>query len=81
MSRKLRVDPVTLSAEERRQRGIQPYPATLEEAVVALEQDAVISDALGPELINTFVAVRQAEGEDLSEADAARVAATYFDRY
>src|SRR5207244_1713703 len=44
------VDPVTIDEHERVERGIVRLPATQEEALNALEADAVLTDALGPVL-------------------------------
>lgn len=60
------VDPATLSEAERRERGITRLPRTLDEAVVALEADSLLIEALGPLLATSYLAVRR------SEADAYR---------
>src|SRR5918997_385149 len=44
------VDPATLGEEERESRGIRPLPASLDEALDALENDDVLKDALGEPL-------------------------------
>jgi glutamine synthetase len=40
-----------------------PLPGALEEALAALAGDAVLRDALGPAILDTFVAVKQFEVE------------------
>ena len=40
-----------------------PLPRTLDEALDALEADAAIRAALGPEIVATFLAVKRAESD------------------
>jgi glutamine synthetase len=54
-------DPASLSDAERDQRGIEPLPRSLDEAVQALQTDELLMDALGPELASSFLAVRRSE--------------------
>ncbi len=55
------IDPGNYSDEERARRGIKRYPTTQAEALNALEQDAVLMDALGPELSTSYLAVKRSE--------------------
>ncbi|MDQ4043349.1 MAG: glutamine synthetase, partial [Actinomycetota bacterium] len=75
------VDPATLSEEERASRGIRPFPASLDEALDALERDDVLIEALGEPLVRTHLAVARAQAEiarELSpEVVAAAAAALY----
>jgi len=57
-------DPHSLSAEERRRRGVVRLPASLGEAATALEESEVLRAAMGPELHDAMVAVRRAEAEE-----------------
>ena len=57
------VDPATLSEEERDSRGIYPLPASLDEALDALERDDVLIEALGEPLVRTHLAVARAQAE------------------
>jgi glutamine synthetase len=57
------VDPATLSEEERDSRGIYPLPASLDEALDALESDDVLIEALGEPLVRTHLAVARAQAE------------------
>lgn len=57
----VQVDPGSLSEEERGDRAIALLPQSLAESLAALEQDAVLLDALGEPLAKTYRAVRQAE--------------------
>jgi glutamine synthetase len=55
------LDPGTLSDEGRREAGIRPLPASLEEAVRAFESDEELTAVLGPELATTIAEVRRGE--------------------
>ncbi len=55
------VDPATLSDEGRREAGIAPLPASLEDAVRAFEADEVLTSAFGEELSATVADVRRGE--------------------
>jgi glutamine synthetase len=75
------VDPATLGEEERVSRGILPLPASLDEALDALEQDEVLIGALGEPLVRTHIAVARAQAEiarDLSQEEVAAAAATLY---
>ncbi len=64
------VDPATISEEERDRRGILRLPTTQAEALDALEHDAVLTDALGPVLARSYLAVRRSEWDAYSLQDA-----------
>ena len=51
----------TLTLDEVKRSGLGLIPQSLPEALEAFEQDAVIQDALGPELAREFVAVKRQE--------------------
>jgi len=55
------VDPASLSADERSDRGIERLPETLGEAIAELEADEVLADAMGETLFEAFVSSRRAE--------------------
>jgi glutamine synthetase len=63
------VDPATLAEDERERRGILPLPASQRESLDALEGDAVLTDALGPVLAQSYLAVRRSEWEAYSAED------------
>jgi glutamine synthetase len=63
------VDPATLSDRDREARGALRYPATLEEAIKALESDEVLMEALGDLLARSYLAVRRSEWEAYSAMD------------
>jgi glutamine synthetase len=60
-----------MSEEERAARKIRRLPATLREALDHLEEDAVLTEALGPLLTRAFVAVKRLEWESFSKEDVA----------
>jgi glutamine synthetase len=70
------VDPATLSDEERASSGILPLPASLDEAVDALEEDHVLIEALGEPLVRTHVAVARAQAAMARELPPEEVAST-----
>src|SRR5829696_2823019 len=75
------VDPATLSDEERASRGIYPLPASLDEALDALEGDEVLIEALGEPLVRTHLAVARAQAKmakELSPEEVATAAAMTY---
>jgi glutamine synthetase len=70
------VDPATLSDEERAGRNIRPLPASLDQALNALENDEVLIEALGAPLVRTHLAVGRAQAEMAREISQEEVAAT-----
>jgi len=65
------VDPDTLSEEERRRRGIQRLPASLGEALDALERDELLCGALGELLAKAYLAVKRSEVRGFQGKDIA----------
>ena len=55
------VDPGNLSEEERAARGIRRYPTSQAEALDTLKNDALLMEALGPELSRSYLAVKRSE--------------------
>jgi glutamine synthetase len=70
------VDPATLSEEERAARNIRPLPASLDQALNALENDEVLIEALGAQLVRTHLAVGRAQAEIARDLPPEEVAAT-----
>jgi glutamine synthetase len=70
------VDPATLDDEERASRGIHQLPASLDEALDALEKDETLKEALGEPLVRTHVAVGRAQAAIARELPPEEVAAT-----
>lgn len=64
------VDPGNLSPETREKRGIERLPTTLGEALNALEADDVLHDALGAELIETYLEVKRSHWKAFTESAA-----------
>ncbi|MFN8492182.1 MAG: glutamine synthetase family protein [Caldilineaceae bacterium] len=65
------IDPGNWSDEERAARGIQRYPTSLDEALNALAKDKVLLAALGPELANSYMAVKRSEYKAFAAGDVA----------
>jgi glutamine synthetase len=61
------VDPATLSEEERERMGAARLPLTLDEALVALEEDKVLTAALGAPLAHEYLLVKRAEVESFKD--------------
>jgi glutamine synthetase len=75
------VDPATIGEDEREALGIRRLPATQKEALDALESDAVLTDALGPVLAGSYLAVRRSEWETYSAEDEAFEQQGHFLKY
>jgi glutamine synthetase len=75
------VDPATLGEDERASRGIRPIPASPDEALDALEGDAVLVNAIGEPLVRTHVAVARAQAAMARELPPEEVAATAAELY
>lgn len=62
MSQDCEVDPATLTEEERERLGVrEKLPTSVGEALAALEGDQALTKLLGPELVERYVAVKNAE--------------------
>lgn len=75
------VDPSSLSEQERESRGIHSLPSNLGEAIEALEADDVLTDALGPVLTTSYLAIRRADWQLFSGEDAAFELKHHFYKY
>jgi glutamine synthetase len=53
-----------LTSEERRDQGIKELPGSLAESLRALDEDAVLKEALGTSIYNAFLRAKWAEVED-----------------
>jgi glutamine synthetase len=67
------LDPAALAPEELDRRGIQRLPTSLRESTDALAGDPVLRAALGSDLIDSVLAVRESEIELFAEASAEEV--------
>src|SRR5262249_22815604 len=56
-------DPHDMGADKRRSLGIETLPATLDEALTRLENDAVVKNWFSPNLWQTYLAVKRKEIE------------------
>jgi glutamine synthetase len=75
------VDPGYWSEVERQQRGVDRLPENLGQAIDALRQNQVLLAALGADLAQAFLAVRQAEWEFLKAATLEEEVKLLLERY
>jgi glutamine synthetase len=75
------IDPGNFSTAERQQRKIDRLPQTLGEAIAHLKQDEHLLNALGTELAQAFLAVRQAEWEAMQEMTLEEEVEMLVERY
>jgi glutamine synthetase len=75
------VDPDTLSEAERKRRGIRRLPASLGEALDALEKDEVMRGALGEALAREYLAVKRSEVRGFEGKGVAFEIEQHFSRY
>jgi glutamine synthetase len=75
------VDPATLADDERARRGIAALPASQAEALDALAGDDRLTEALGPVLTDSYLAVRRSEWAAYSAGDAAFEQQGHFEKY
>jgi glutamine synthetase len=75
------VDPDTLSDAERTRRGIRRLPASLGEALTALERDDVLRSALGDVLAKEYLAVKRSEVRGFEGMDVAFEIEHHFYKY
>ncbi|MGB3635137.1 MAG: glutamine synthetase family protein [Rubrobacteraceae bacterium] len=70
------VDPATMGDGERDALGIEPLPASLDEALDDLEEDEFFVEALGEPVVRTHLAVARAQAETARQLAPEEVAAT-----
>ena len=75
------IDPDALSEAERQRRGIRRLPATLGEALDALERDEVLRAALGDVLAKEYLLVKRSEVRAFEGKDVAFELAQHFYKY
>jgi glutamine synthetase len=75
------VDPATISEHERERAGIRRLPGTQREALDALAADGLLTDALGPVLAQSYLAVRRSEWDAYSAKDATFEQQGHFLKY
>lgn len=75
------VDPDALDEAERRRRGVRRLPATLGDALDALERDDVLRDALGDMLAREYLIVKRSEVRAFAGKDVVFELAEHFYKY
>jgi glutamine synthetase len=75
------IDPGNYSEQECIQHGIVRLPASLDEALNALEQDDVLQEALGSLLAKSYVAVKRSEIDFFKEKTPEEVAHQHFYKF
>ena len=63
------IDPGNYTDAEREAHGIKRFPKNLQDALDNLERDAVLTNALGPLLTKSYLAVKRLEWESFSKED------------
>jgi glutamine synthetase len=74
-------DPATLSAATRRRRGVNRLPASLGQALDALEADELLSEALGPLRRGAYLAVKRSEVAAFGARDTAFECFHHFTKF
>lgn len=75
------IDPGNYSDEERTKRGIRRLPTTLDEALDELEQDSVLTEAMGSLLSAAYCAVKRAESAFFHDKTPEEEALQHFYKY
>jgi glutamine synthetase len=75
------IDPGNYSDEERERRGIRRLPTSLDEALDELQNDRILTEALGPLLATSYVAVKRSEAAFFKEKTAEEEALQHFYKY
>lgn len=53
-----------LSPKERKDRGVENLPSTLKDAILALDTDEVVKEALGPHILSKFIELKEHEWDE-----------------
>jgi len=75
------LDPGLMPEEQRKARGIDLLPQDLGQAIDALRNDEVLLNAMGPDLAQSYIAVRQNEWDNLKELSLEEEVALLAERY
>ncbi|MBA2680839.1 MAG: glutamine synthetase [Ktedonobacteraceae bacterium] len=75
------IDPGNYSEDEHERLGIHLFPASLDEALDALEQDQVLLDALGPLLAESYIAVKRKESAFFTDKSPQEETLQHFYKY
>jgi len=74
-------DPGLIPEAQRKARGIDLLPQDLGQAIEALRSDDVLLNAMGPDLAQSYIAVRQNEWDNLKELSLEEEVALLAERY
>lgn len=74
-------NPGSLTDAQRAAAGIRRFPASVVEAQKAMEEDAALSDAIGPKIVAEALAVRRSEVADLNGLEPRELATRYLNLY
>ena len=74
-------DPSELSDDERHRLGIVPLPGSLDEALEALDKDAIARSWLPPLMYESYVAVKRKEISMFADMDTTEMCRRYHDAY
>ncbi len=77
----VQVDPATMGEDDREREGIRELPRSQAEALDALEADSVLTEALGPVLATSYLAVRRSEWAAYSDGDEQFELQGHFSKY
>ncbi len=77
----VKVDPGTILEAEREAMGIDALPSCLGDAIAHLSNDDMLKNALGSELAQAFIAVRQAEWEAMKDMSIEEEVKILLSRY
>jgi glutamine synthetase len=75
------VDPASLSAAERKKRGVAQLPSSLGAAIGALERSALLREAMGDVLFEAFLATRRGEAAAFEGKDDDEIVRAHRWRY
>jgi glutamine synthetase len=75
------MDPGLIPEDQRKARGIDLLPQNLGEAIAALRNDDVLLNAMGPDLAQSYAAVRQNEWDNLKDLSLEEEVALLAERY
>jgi len=75
------IDPGNYSDEERERRGIRRLPTSLDEALDELERDEVLTEAMGPLLASSYIAVKRSESEFFKDRTPEEETRQHFYKY
>lgn len=75
------LDPGNLSDTERAQRGIARLPTSLDAALDALQADTVLTEALGPLLTSSYLAVKRLESRYFADKSPEEEARQHLGKY